>query len=280
MKYQFFKKIRHSSFLNKKEILWNLLRSPYHFFLDPFKKGVEVNLGNLFRARIPADLTGGCSWESYEPESLSKLHFWVKKKKTPLIFDIGSSMGLFSLASLASKKEVQVIAFESDLASIALSKKLLRFYDEKKIQYVHGFITDQGISFDNFQAAVCKTEKKINQNIQRLSKTKTKYTCLKDQRIQKIPSYSLDHLFPEKMHPDRSILVKIDVEGAEYKVLKGAEKFIRRNRPDMLISVHPKELPLYGKSSNDLIRKLKKLGYSFKQIAEDHELHLFCWPKK
>lgn len=265
--------------MKNQEWLWNILRTPYHFFLDPLQRGVEVNLGNRFKARIPAELTGGCSWESYEPESLEKLHSWLKKKKKPLIFDIGSSMGFFSLASLASKRDAKVIAFESDLASIALSKRLLRFYDEKKIKYVHGFVSDQSSKKDKFRDAVSKTNKKIAQNIQKLSKTKTKYTCLIDSGTKKIPSYTLDRLFPGTIPTGNSVLIKIDVEGAEFKVLKGAEKFIRRNRPEMLISVHPKELPQYGRTAKDLITKLHKLGYLFKKIAEDHEIHLFCWHK-
>ena len=76
----------------------------------------------------------------------------------------------------------------------------------------------------------------------------------------------------------RPILLKCDVEGAEVLVLLGAEQFLQRTMPSLLISVHPLALPEYGHSVADVRNFLEKLNYSVSVIAVDHEEHWWCEP--
>ena len=56
-------------------------------------------------------------------------------------------------------------------------------------------------------------------------------------------------------------LIKIDVEGAEINVLRGAESVLRKYHPEIIISVHPKHLKILGHSVDELAKEIRGLGY-------------------
>jgi hypothetical protein len=69
-------------------------------------------------------------------------------------------------------------------------------------------------------------------------------------------------------------IIKIDVEGAEWDVLKGAEKTLERNHPILFLSLHPRALAIRGESPDMVLDWLKQRGYSHEVIAQDHEIHV------
>lgn len=56
-------------------------------------------------------------------------------------------------------------------------------------------------------------------------------------------------------------VLKIDVEGAEMLVLRGAKKMLTRYRPLLYLSVHPSHLEALGQSVEELEDLLDELGY-------------------
>lgn len=56
-------------------------------------------------------------------------------------------------------------------------------------------------------------------------------------------------------------LVKIDVEGAEHLVLRGAKRVLGELRPALLIEVHEFALPAYGTSAGAIRVELRAYGY-------------------
>ena len=56
-------------------------------------------------------------------------------------------------------------------------------------------------------------------------------------------------------------VIKIDVEGAELGVLRGAQKVLQRYRPTIILSVHPRELEVMGLNENMLHSFIKSLNY-------------------
>lgn len=69
-----------------------------------------------------------------------------------------------------------------------------------------------------------------------------------------LDSYCANHgLEPE--------VVKIDVEGAELAVLRGARNVLTRCRPQIFLSVHPRHIAALGESVDDLMALIAELGY-------------------
>lgn len=67
--------------------------------------------------------------------------------------------------------------------------------------------------------------------------------------------------FCERQRLTRVNLIKVDVEGAEVALLKGAEATIRRFRPILMIEVNPATLQRSGYTALDVIEAIGQHGY-------------------
>jgi len=56
--------------------------------------------------------------------------------------------------------------------------------------------------------------------------------------------------------------MKIDVEGAEWHVLKGMRASLERWSPGLLLEIHPPQLKRSGHSESEVLRLLDELGYA------------------
>jgi FkbM family methyltransferase len=68
--------------------------------------------------------------------------------------------------------------------------------------------------------------------------------------------------FIEKEKISRVDLIKIDVEGYEFNVLKGAEKILNEFKPVLFIEVNDANISQNGSSAKELISHLQKKGYT------------------
>jgi hypothetical protein len=74
--------------------------------------------------------------------------------------------------------------------------------------------------------------------------------------------------------PGQPAVITLDVEGAEYEVLRGAEQTLRDHRPVVFASVHPAfMLDMYGYRDERLHAYMGGLGYEGTHLATDHEQH-------
>lgn len=74
-----------------------------------------------------------------------------------------------------------------------------------------------------------------------------------------VPLRTLDDLAAElDLHPDS---MKVDVEGYEMAVLRGARRILREDRPVLFLEVHPHRLGQLGTSMAEISRLLTELGY-------------------
>jgi hypothetical protein len=64
-------------------------------------------------------------------------------------------------------------------------------------------------------------------------------------------------------------LVKIDVQGAEQRVLKGASEVLRRNRPALFVEVDGGTAGVGEGVSEALLERLKELGYVAHQLVKN-----------
>jgi hypothetical protein len=61
-------------------------------------------------------------------------------------------------------------------------------------------------------------------------------------------------------------VIKIDIEGAEGKALRGAANFLARRRGHLVLELHPAVLRDLGEDVDDLIGRLQGLGWTPKKI--------------
>ncbi len=268
--------VRHLPGLEQAEWLWDALRKPYHWVLDSSGQGVTILVGGSVPVKVPIEFIGG-NWEVFETEAVGAFVKWVRNHPAGVVLDVGSSIGLYSAVALFAGTGVEVIAFDSDLPSLAALRRLCQHADRRRLRLVHGLVGEKADQLDTIEKALIVTETELDV-IPELSPTR--YICLEPGGCSPdevaIPCRRLDDLFPSDGSGKREMLIKCDVEGAELHILRGAEKLIGCHRPDLLLSVHPETLPYYGHSKQMVSDYLRRSGYEVDCLAVDHEEHWWC----
>ena len=75
-----------------------------------------------------------------------------------------------------------------------------------------------------------------------------------------VPTATLDDVV-QRARLERLDLIKIDVEGAELRVLHGAADALRRWRPVVICEIEDRHTRKYGHGADDVLRALTDLGY-------------------
>ena len=73
-----------------------------------------------------------------------------------------------------------------------------------------------------------------------------------------------DYVTANRLKP---ALIKIDVEGAEHEVLKGAAETMKTHRPVLVVEVHSFALPDFGSSAEILETYILSFGYNKIMLA-------------
>lgn len=221
-----------------------------------------VRNGKEYILSCPNDVT---RWrvETYftkEPETIE----WIDTfKEDDIFFDIGANIGLYSI--YAAKKGVNVIAFEPESQNYALINKNvylnkcdnrviclnIALSDKDCFDYLYIPVLREGGALNNFEEAIDWEYKKFKPDYK-----------------QGVISFSLDSLLSRhlKHFPAH---IKIDVDGIEPKIIKGAEKTLKDSRVKSL-SIEINEAL---KEHVEIINILKSNGFSLlhKKHAEMFE---------
>jgi hypothetical protein len=82
-----------------------------------------------------------------------------------------------------------------------------------------------------------------------------------------IPSTSIDaYVAKRKVSPN---LMKIDVEGAEVLVLRGASNLLREKHPALIVEVDSLNQPRFGFTADTLVRELEDFGYTLSPLENE-----------
>lgn len=178
-------------------------------------------------------------------------------KEGDTVIDVGSFIGdhTIAYARIASK----VIAFEPNPEAFECLEYNLRTFSNVEFR-------NEGLS-DSI-GHIKLTDVPTNAGMTYAQKSKKGIKCIT------IDSMGLDKLD----------FIKIDAEGFEHKILKGAEETIKKFKPIMIIEINNHALLRNGTSDNDVFIYLNELGYDYKNIYPgqtlyEDQLDLICTPK-
>ena len=88
-----------------------------------------------------------------------------------------------------------------------------------------------------------------------------------------MPSFTLDSYCQERgLLPQ---VIKIDVEGAEYRVLLGARELLFKNDVSILCEVHPKQMENCGGDIDAFYALLAELGYELTKLDEPNPMGIY-----
>lgn len=172
-------------------------------------------------------------------EALSQIHGGI-------FVDIGASLGYYSV--LLSRNFKTVLAFEPHPDNVKAMRDMTRF---AKIPNI--FVLPVAVSDSEGEAILYVGTFSATHSFSRGSLTTDKVLPVRTVRLDSVVKETVD-------------LVKIDVEGAEWRVLEGAEKIIRSRKVlRMLIELHDER-------TRELDEYLGERGYSTQWLDKVHVL--------
>jgi FkbM family methyltransferase len=157
---------------------------------------------------------------SFDDVWLRDVYYPYKPRSDDVVIDVGAHMGFFTL-KIARKVE-KVVAVEPDPANFLFLTLNVQINRLKKKVAVHNFALGE----DNCQMFLDKSGYGGGRSRTTLEKT--------DYRVE---TRTLDE-FVEKIGLDHVDLIKIDTEGNELCVLRGACEVLRKYEPDLLVAAY------------------------------------------
>lgn len=166
-----------------------------------------------------------------------------------LVLDIGTHKGGYLYwIHKATGKNGQVIAFEPQPTLYDYVKQAISSFKMKNVDFYHGGLSSKRGTLDLF---IPKAE-----GLTSPGATFEKREGRKGHFIT-VPIYQLDELLAERTRPVS--FIKMDVEGHELEVFKGADQILKTDRPKLIFECENRHLN--GKSVSDIFQYIQDLGY-------------------
>lgn len=171
--------------------------------------------------------------------------------------DVGTNFGWYTCLASKHMPLGVVYGFEMDKLNYDLLRKNLEINNCTNVKAYNLAVSDSsGIIYYE------KEDNSPSPSFRQLSKNET----LSSKNITSMKSVTLDEFFDHEQHkPD---VIKIDVEGAEINVLKGARQILGKYRPTLFVEVHPENLPIFESSVEDVLYLLNEYGYELFEIED------------
>jgi FkbM family methyltransferase len=229
---------------------------PNHY---QYKKGT-IRKANRNGINYQLDLSDTIDWYIYYGfKETSRLSLYELIHEGDHVIDVGTNVGEIALnAARITGGKGRVYAFEPDPRNFKRMKENLNlnnFYNIKP------HLLGLGDKIGTY--TLCYVDDR-NQGMNRILDATDGL-----QKTVEIEVSTLDKFVMEN-HFTKLNLVKVDVEGFEYKVLKGAEDTITKFRPTLFVELDDENLIAQGNSAKELVEFLEKKGYSLSH-AETNE---------
>lgn len=234
--------------------LWEAIRQPaYALGGVLLRRGCRVHLatGDLVRVH-PAFV--GWSLEQYEPELMR----WLASTLRPgdSFLDVGAHVGFFSLLASRLVGVGRVVAIEASPPTVKLLRRHLAMNRAANVSVISGLASSrEGEGEIAVRANPTDPGACANSIAYRIP----------GGRCVRVPIVTLDRVAAKFEIAPR--VIKVDVEGAELEVLRGAERLLREVRPLVACAVHPDPLRALGSSAGELVRWMAEQGYICRSLT-------------
>lgn len=260
--------VRHHHRLHLLQPVWALLRRPYLATLQLLAggSGIEVEIAGCGIRLSPKFATQ--NWETVEAGSYRA--FLESLVSGAVVYDVGAHIGTYSIIALKrSGPAGRVVAYEPHEFTRRYLQQHLRWNDGLDRTIIRDVCCGAALGSADFYCIPDQAEGMSGLvPVEGFAKEAVRVTTL-DREVRDLG-----------LVPD---IIKIDVEGAEWDVLKGAEQTLATHGPTLFLSVHPEALSTLGIDVEDIKGWLSERGYAWQVVARDHELHVVArrpgWPR-
>lgn len=169
--------------------------------------------------------------------------------------DVGTNLGWYTCIAASHMPQGMVYGFEMDDLNFALLQRNIELNQLLNVHACHAAVADS-------EAVV--TYQRSGLRPSPFFRMQGEGSAASGAQLVSVQSILLDRFFEqEQQSPD---VIKIDVEGAEYNVLKGMSRILSEERPVLFLEIHPTLLQNFHSSARELLTLLIGYGYRIVQI--------------
>ena len=200
--------------------------------------------------------------------------------------DVGANHGELTVFAAKRLTEGKVIAFEPVSVLFQKLERNININNFTNVQLIQ-----KGLSDKSFKSTIYTREGSFEDGTKHEG-LPTLYPTITRSQIGEVIEITYLDQFVESENVTRIDVIKLDVEGAELAVLKGATKTIRRFNPTILMEVNEETSQAAGYPARALLDYLSEMGYRFEEILYDGSTqpivseqlsnfqNIVCWPKQ
>jgi len=259
--------IRHTGFLEKQRWLWENVEPVWQYIFR------RTSAARGYPTRINSDVFRlvyeyGSRYDrpdrqAYEPVIYQALIDSIKEGMT--VCDVGAHVGLLTLAAAKYVGPTgRVFAFEPAPEAFATLQRHIQFngYGDRA-EAIGSVVSDADgvIPFYVYKDSMSASLGRDNLNV--LSPQRRSDPLLRAVEVT-VPSVTLDQFCKDRgVEPD---IIKIDVEGAELRVLRGARDLMRRKPIVIFCEIHPRQMENCGSTLGEFKTFLESVGYAMEAL--------------
>jgi FkbM family methyltransferase len=224
-------------------------------------RGVGRNISG-FNIKFPA------RWSRYfegDYEQANVDFLKANVKPGAIVFDIGAHLGLMSvICAKLNNNAGAVFAFEPTPGTFGLLQKIVKLNGASCVQCVNKAVAKQSGMLEFYLSA----DEGSNSNSLVTKNSKRR-------KAVKVEVVSVDEFAREKRLANLHF-IKIDAEGSELDVLKGAEKTLMRFRPKMILALHPALIVNNNQTLREIYDLIRRFKYTIMLNGEVVTRDKFC----
>lgn len=189
--------------------------------------------------------------EPHEPPVSQELASRVRDAK--VFADVGAHIGYYACLAGAVNHDLQLLVFEMNHNLIGIIERNLEANAISRYELINHAVSDR-------RKSICYAGDSTDAGMAMHAPDDREAGDVAAETV------ALDEVFAEReLLPD---VIKIDVQGAEMEVLRGAERILRERHPTLLLEVHPKVIGDFGASAREVYDCLLAHGYRLHMVDE------------
>ena len=221
-------------------------RMPYQGFDLYYSKGTSL-IGRIHGGAI------------YEPELTRHIVNLLSASQKPFFLDIGSNIGLIVLNVLAEIPNVVIHAFEPGPHQHLLFKRTIRANKLENRVVLHNAALGSDSGTTDF--AIHSTIHASGDGFKDTGRAGPA-------RYIRVKCETLDHWWESNGRPIVTV-IKIDTEGSEFLVLKGASLLLNECQPVILMEIWPENIKPYAYEVEDIVAWFNEKSYNLYTLPGD-----------
>jgi FkbM family methyltransferase len=190
-------------------------------------------------------------------------------------FDIGANFGHFSVVPTLLNENIRCFSFEPNPNNFEILNENIALNNINNVSYTYNIGVSSNIGMFDLKIPLDLSDHGLSTFAENPKERFAYDGKPGEYQIKSIQCKSLDSIFLQ-LEISRIDFIKIDTEGSELNVLKGAEGVLRRFKPPIVMEYQNVNTNMFGYDREEIIALLQIYGYNSFTLVPGRDSDLFA----